>query len=230
MRKGIAIVIVCCAFALAMGLVGCGGSSSGSAASSASSDASSASSSEASSSASSAAQAFDAPAECIAVDGGLTFAAACELTGPEFTALLNQQDYYWDSSWHHWTSKSTKDYIAVQSMSYENGERNIKKSAYEAAAGKGELAQGYVEIMSYAYDSPESGFEDLTKGLTVQEQKTVKGGDEVSGIVTDSAGTRHLVRVGYNADRKYVSAVMETDEYLKGIGTSGLDGMWEILD
>ena len=113
-------------------------------------------------------------------------------------------------------------------MSYENGERGIKMKDYEAAEGKGALGQDYVDIMSYAYTDNDVAFDDLTKGLTVQEKRTVKGGDEVAGIVLDSAGTRHLVRVSI-ADKGYTSAVMETDEYLKGIGTNGLDAMWEIL-
>lgn len=228
MKKYLAIVITCCAFVLALGLVACGGSSSGSAASSAASSASGSGSAEASASASSSAQKVDFPAECVATDGGITFYAACELTGPEFTTLLNQQCFHWDPSWNWWTNEGTKDNIQVKSMSYENGERGIKMKDYEAAEGKGALGQDYVDIMSYAYTDNDVAFDDLTKGLTVQEKRTVKGGDEVAGIVLDSAGTRHLVRVSI-ADKGYTSAVMETDEYLKGIGTNGLDAMWEIL-
>ncbi len=115
MKKGLSIAIMCCAFALAMGLVACGGSSSGSAASSASASAASASASASGSSAEAAAAGY------LDSHGLISAKALTELDGAELTELAESAGYQWDEKHAEWT-KVGSDVAPMKGLTKEQSE------------------------------------------------------------------------------------------------------------
>ncbi len=232
MKKSLAIVIMCCAFAFALGLAACGGSSSGSAASSASGSASSASASTASgssevssssSSASSAAVTVDVQPEYLDTDGGITLAAVRDLTGPELQALLQQQGYEWSSLTYE--NKATEDKVYICDVK----DKTVKEDGYQSATGKGDLAKGYVKIVTHAYTLEttadlETVRDAIAPGYTVEDSWVVGGGAYYYNVVTDASGARAILCViASDVNEAYVE--FETDEYLVAKGDGGVDGV-----
>ena len=235
MRKSIAIVIACCAFALAMGLVGCGGSSSGSAASSSAASGSAASDSAASGSSgsesaasseasSSAAQLTDIPADYLDIDGGITINAVRGLTGPGLVTLLKQQGYEWTGS--RWENPATGDSVKISDVK----DRTVKEDGYASALGKGKLAEGYIQIFTDARsivttpDDLEAVRDAMVPGATVEDSWLVGGGAYLYSAMTDDTGERFIIVVIANTDHEAI-VEYETDAYLQEKGDGGVDGV-----
>ncbi len=234
MKKRFAIVAACCAFALMLGLVGCGGSSgsaaasaSGSASGSASAAESTASSAEASASASAAAVEVDVKPEYLAPNGGITLNAVLDLTGPEVETLLQQQGYEWvKGGFTGYKNAATEDSFTVRSTEGDI----VKQDGYASATGKGDLAEGYVRIVTHAYPIEttadlETIRDGMLAGYTVEDSWIAGGGAYFYSVVKDSAGARSIIVViAENANEAWVE--FETDAYLLATGDGdGVDGV-----
>ncbi len=231
MKKTLAFVTICCAFVLAMGLAACGGSSSGGAASSSSS----APADEGSSAPASAAPAETAPAdvqlgdiptEYLDIDGGITLNAVQGLTGPELTALLKQQGYEWDIL--GWSNATTGDRVAVSNAAGDT----VKEAGFTSATGKGELAEGYVRIVTDARsitttDDLATVRDALAQGFTVEDSWLTGGGAYLYNVVMDPAGGRGILVVVAYAENEAV-VEFSTDAYLVATDQGGVDGVIEL--
>ena len=230
-KRIVATAVMCCAFALALGLVACGGSSSSSAASSASGAsseaASSASASGASASAaSSAAQTIEVPAEYIDIDGGITLDAVMGLTGPELATLLKQQGYAWDIL--GWKNADTENFARVRDAEG----KSIKEADFAAATGKGELANGYVQIVSHAReiiytDDLVTVRDAMLHGFTVQDSWLTGGGAYLYNVVENAEGARYILIV-VAEDQNEAIIELQSDAYLVANGDGGVDGIIEL--
>ena len=229
-KRTIAIIAICCAFVLTLGLVACGGSSSGSATSSASSTsgaASSASASAASASASpSATQSIDIPAEYIDIDSGITLDAVIGLTGPELATLLKQQGYAWDVL--GWKNADNENFARVRSADGTS----LKEADFATATGKGELAEGYVQLVSHAreiiYTDDLVTIRDaMLHGFTVQDSWLTGGGAYLFSVVESADGARYILIVVAEDQNKAIIE-LESDAYLVANGDGGVDGIIEL--
>ena len=224
MKRSLAIVATACAFVLALGLVACSGSSSGSAASSAAGASSGTSASAASSKASSAIpQKIDVPAEYLDIDGGITINALQGLTGPEVTALLKQQGYEWTTL--GWKNATTENFVRVRSVD----DKSVKEDGYASATGKGELAKGYVQILTHAHeivttDDLVTVRDAMAQGFTVEDSWLVGGGAFLYSVLSDAAGARYiLVTIAESPNEARLE--FSTDAYLTAKGDGGVDGI-----
>lgn len=202
-KKKFAIIVMCCAFALAMGLVGCGGSSSGSAAASGSA-------SGASASGSASAGAGDAKAGYTA-DGYLdefgivTAKALVELDGAELTKVVESAKYEWDEKRAEWTkvgseaapSKglSAEDFEAALSDTDSTAMFHFTPEEFAglAAGGKGTPLKWLVTSKA-KIDNVEQVL--ANQQVTVVEQCEVEHrnyGKQIWAIVQNSAGDKFLL-------------------------------------
>lgn len=231
MKKTLAIVTMCCTFVLTMGLAACGGSSSGGANSN-SSDAPSDEGSSASAStapaetASADVQLGDIPAEYLDIDGGITLNAVQGLTGPELTALLKQQGYEWDIL--GWENTTTGDRVAARNAAGDT----VKEAGFASATGKGELAEGYVKIVTDARsiittDDLVTVRDALAQGFTIEDSWLTGGGAFLYNVVTDPAGERGILIVIADAENE-ATVEFSTDAYLVATDQGGVDGVIEL--
>lgn len=232
MKRILAIVAACCAFALALGLVGCGGSSAGSAAASGSGTAlgsssaaeTSASSAGASASGASAVVTVDVKPEYLDGNGGITLNAVLDLTGPELEALL-QQGYEWvKGGFTGWQNATTGDNLTVRSVD----DKLVKEDGYGSATEKGALAEGHVRITTHAYalettDDLAAVRDAMLAGCTVEDSWQAGFGAYLYSVVADASGERYIIVVIAN-DENEAQVEFKTDAYLEASGDGGVDG------
>ncbi len=217
--KTLAIVITCCAFALSLGLVACGGSSSGSAA--ASGSATSAGSASASASASASGASSDATANGYLDDHGLiTVKALIELDGAKLTDLADSAGYKWDEKHASWT-KVGSDVSPSKALTQEDYNNSTDLSAFNFTADEiAGFATGAKGTPVKWYHSSKAKYNDVADVLAYQQVKVVDQcdvehrnyGKQTWAIVENSAGDRFLLCAMYY-DNKGVVEVF-TPEYI----------------
>lgn len=207
MKKILAIILTCCAFVLAVGLVACGGSSSGSAAASGSASGSPANASGASSGS-------DAKAQAQA-DGYLdqygiiTAKALSELDGAALTKVAESAGYTWNEK-HASFSKIGSQVSPSKGLNKEQGEAAgysiTDTSKYDftpeevagfAVGGKGTPVVWLV--------SSKAAYADVADVLANQQVKVVDQcevehrnyGKQIWSVIENSAGDRFLLCTSY---------------------------------
>ncbi|MBQ9043137.1 MAG: hypothetical protein IJ111_10050 [Eggerthellaceae bacterium] len=204
MKKSLAIVAACCAFALALGLVGCGGSSSGSAAASGSAASGSAAASAGSASASDAMSAYKADGY-LDEFGIVTAKALIELDGAELTQVAEAAKYEWTDEHAEWT-KIGSELAPSKGLSAEDreaaGSNITDTSKYEftpdevagfAVGGKGTPVKWLMTSKAQYADAAEVLADQQ---VTVVDQCEVEHryyGTEIWSIVQNSAGDKFLL-------------------------------------
>lgn len=217
MKRIPVIVAMLCALVLSMGLVACGGSSGGSSGGAATSQA--------------AASATQAPGpeilpEYLDEDGGITLNAVLGLSGPDLVTLMKDQGYEWDGL--NWANAETGDLVYIRGL---DG-KTIKESGYSAAAGTGELAEGYIQLRTTAreiiYSSDLVTVRDaMLQGYTVEDEWLVGGGAYLYSVVADAQGERAILLV-IAYDQTTADVEFSTDAYLVANDDGGVDGVIEL--
>lgn len=219
MKKGLAVVLMCCAFALAMGLAACGGSSSGSAASG--------SASTASASGSASGASAEAAAEGYLDSHGLISAkAVTELDGAELTKLAESAGYQWDEKHAAWTRVGS-DVAPMKGLTKEQsdaaGTNITDTSKYDftqdevagfAAGGKGAPVRWMFSCKGKYADAAEYLAD---QNVEVVEQCDVEqryGGTHIWAIVKNSAGDRFLMDVEYVPKENSGQIDVYTSDYI----------------
>ena len=221
MKRILAIVIACCAFVLAMGLVACGGSSSGSTAASGSAAGSAASASGASGE-SSGAKAQAQADGYLDRYGLITAKALTELDGAELTKIADSSDYKWDEKHAAW-SKIGSDVSPSRGLTQEESEAaghsisdlSQYKFTAEEIAG---LAKGGKGTPIKWLASSKAAYTDVADVLASQQVKIVDQcevdhrnyGTQTWAIIENSAGERFLL-VAMQYDNASVYKVFTAD-------------------
>ncbi len=223
--KKVLTVAACCAFALALGLVGCGGSSSGSTAASASGSSSAAASENASATSESASAGGDAK-DGYTTDGYLdefgivTAKALVELDGAELAKVAEAAKYEWDDKNAEWAKVGSglapSKGLSSEEMQASNGIEAFEFSEAEvagfAAGGKGTPVMWLV--------TSRAKIDDVDTVLANQQVTIVDQceighrnyGRELWAIVKNSAGDQFLMCVQHYDDKSVVD--LYTADYI----------------
>jgi len=203
MKKYLSVVITCCVFALALGLVACGGSSSGSA--TASGSASGASASASGGSAASDAAGEYKSAGYLDEHEVVTAKALVELDGAELTKVAEAAGYKWDEDHAEWTRSGSEvgPSKGLTAEEHESAGYSITDtSKYDFAADEvAGFAQGAKGTPVRWLISSKAKYADAAAVLadqqvTIVDQCEVEHrnyGKEVWAIVENSAGDRFLL-------------------------------------
>ena len=227
MKKGLAIVVVCCSFVLALGLAACGGSSSGSAASGSAASGVSGSAASASTSGSASGASAEASADGYLDSHGLINAKALtELDGAELTKLAESAGYQWDEKHAEWT-KVGSDVAPMKGLTKEQSEAGgtsiSDTSKYDftqdevagfAAGGKGTPVRWMLSCKGKYADAAEYLAD---QNVEVVEQCDVEqryGGTHIWAIVKNSAGDRFLMDVEYVPKENSGQVDVYTSDYI----------------
>lgn len=209
MKKRFVIGILCCALALMLGLTACGGSGGSS------------------SGGSGAGGKAEILPEYLDEDGGITINALRGLTGPEVVELLKQQGYTWTGI--QWENADNGDVLYVRGV---DG-KTLKEDGYAAAKGKGDLAKGYVQIMTSAREivmTPDDLVavrDAMVQGFTVEDEWLVGFGAYLYGVMVDDAGERYILTV-IAYDEHTAEVDFSTDAYLQAKDEGGVQGVIDL--
>lgn len=213
MKRAFAIAIACCAFALTLGLVACGGSSGSSAASGSTASAGGASGGADGASAEAAAAGY------LDENGFLTVKAFIELDGAELTKVAEAAGYKWDEKHASWTrvGSDVSPMKARTHEDYSSGNTDADFTSDEIAAlpvgAKGVPMEWFISNRVVKYDDAADLLDD--QQVTVVDQCEVEHrnyGKEIWAVVVNSAGDRYLLEVRhYDSDGSGVIEVYSTD-------------------
>lgn len=170
----------------------------------------------------------DVQAEYLDTDGGLTINALQGLTGPEVVALLNQQGYVCDGT--AWENEATGDKLLVRNLRDDV----VAERGYAAAMGVGELAEGYVRIVTDARSIAttadlEAVRDAMLQGYRVEKSWLLGGGAYLYSVVSDPGGERYLVVAIANTENEAI-VEFKTDAYLASTDEGGIDGFIESME
>ena len=229
MKKSLGIVLSCCAFALAMGLAACGGSSSGSAPASGSASGSDSGATASASGASGGSGDAKAQAQAdgyLDQNGTITAKALTELDGAALTKVAESAGYTWNEK-HASFSKAGSDVSPSKGLNKEQSEAagysitDTSKYDFTAEEVAG-FAQGGKGTPVKWLISSKSKYADAAAVLadqqvTIVDQCEVEHrnyGKEVWAVVENSAGDRFLLcALHYDSDDSGAVDVF-TEDYI----------------